>query len=41
MNKFDEIMSRLIGICAVGTGFGFIVWAGVLLMLWVQRLVLP
>jgi hypothetical protein len=41
MNKFDEIMSRLIAICAVGTGFGFIVWAGVLLMLWVQRLVLP
>jgi hypothetical protein len=41
MNKFDEIMSRLIAIFAVCTGFGFIVWAGVLLMLWVQKKVLP
>jgi hypothetical protein len=41
MDKFDEVLARLIALCAIGTGFGFIVWAGVLLMLWVQRLVLP
>jgi hypothetical protein len=40
MTKFDEIMKTLIAVVFLATCFGFIVWAGVLLMLWLQRLVL-
>ena len=42
MNKLDEIMTTVIAVFPVflGACFGFFVWAGVLLMLWLQRLVL-
>jgi hypothetical protein len=40
MNKFDQIMTTLVPVVFLATCFGFIVWAGVLLMLWLQRLVL-
>ena len=40
MTKFDEIMTTLVAVVFLATCFGFIVWVGVLLMLWLQRLVL-
>lgn len=40
MNRFDEIMTRLIAVIVVSSGIGFALWFFVLLMLWVQRQVL-
>ena len=37
MNRFDEIMTRLIAVIVVSSGIGFVIWFFVVLMLWVQR----
>jgi hypothetical protein len=37
VNRFDEIMTRLIAVIVVSSGIGFVIWFFVVLMLWVQR----
>jgi hypothetical protein len=38
--KFDAIMSRLIGIAVIGFGFGVIGWGVIIGMLWIHKVVL-